>query len=231
MTYRAVIFDLFGTLVHQFPASGYADSLEDMAEAVGIDFDTFHRAWVHDTWRERAIGTFHTIGAAVDYICRTNGVRPTPQQLEKATQIRYAFTRTALRPRDDAISTLRALKTQGLLLGLISDCTPEVPDLWPETPFAGLIDVPIFSSNVGTKKPDPHIYRMACEGLGVEPQECIYVGDGSSRELQGASALGMLAILIAPPHEERADPREWEGTTWAGERITALEEVLRFIAH
>jgi putative hydrolase of the HAD superfamily len=229
MVYRAVIFDLFGTLVHQFTSSGYEESLRQMAEAVGVDGEAFRRAWVHDTWRERATGQLPTVEAAVDHISRMQGVRPTAQQLATAAHIRYTFTRTTLRPRDDAVPTLQAIKAEGLSLGLISDSTPEVPDLWPETPFAPLIDVPVFSCSVGTKKPAPDIYGMACVRLGVEPQQCIYVGDGSSQELQGAASLGMYAVLLAPPGEERTDTRDWEGASWAGARIARLSDVMDFI--
>jgi putative hydrolase of the HAD superfamily len=229
MTHWAVIFDLFGTLVHQFTSSGYEQSLRQMAEAVGMDADAFRHAWIHDTWWERATGQLPTVEEATEHISRMHGITPAAQQLAEAARIRSAFTRATLLPREDAVSTLQAIKTKGLSLGLISDCTPEVPQLWAETPFAPLVDAAIFSCCTGTKKPDPKIYEMACERLGVKPRQCIYVGDGSSQELQGATAVGMHAVLLAPPGEERTDTRDWEGESWAGARIEKLSDVLCLI--
>jgi putative hydrolase of the HAD superfamily len=228
--YRAVVFDLFGTLVYPYDSTRFAGVMRQMAAAVGVDYEAFHRYWAVDTWRKRAIGYFPTTEATVDFICRANGVSPSQQQLRDAAMMRHAFTRSCLRPRQDAVITLRAIKERGLQLGLISDCTVEVPRLWPETPFAPLIDVPIFSSTAGMKKPDPQIYAMACDRLACAPDECVYVGDGFSQELQGATMAGMRAILLAPPGEAVAYGLDWEGRTWQGERVQSLWEVFAHLA-
>ena len=56
-------------------------------------------------------------------------------------------------------------------------------------------EVVIESSRVGVRKPDPAIYAMACEQLGVEPEECIYVDD-LGINCKPAAAMGMLAIKV-----------------------------------
>ena len=67
------------------------------------------------------------------------------------------YIRQALRPRPDAITTLRQLKEQGYKIGLLSNCSIEIPILWPETAFADLIDTADFLCRERLKKPDPHI--------------------------------------------------------------------------
>jgi putative hydrolase of the HAD superfamily len=62
-----------------------------------------------------------------------------------------------------------------------------------------LINAAVFSFAVGTAKPDPAIYRVACTQLGVSPEECAFAGDGGGRELDGAAALGMIAVWIDQP--------------------------------
>lgn len=230
MKHTAVVFDLWGTLVPQFDFAEFAASLRAMADAVGVDSDVFHQAW-YDLWRERATGFFPTIQATLEHICAVNGGSPSEEQLDEGVRIRYAFTRAVLvgRPRPDAVATLEAIKARGLALGLVSNCSAEVPDIWPETAFAPLIDIPVFSCTVGIKKPDKRIYRMACEGLGVAPGECVYVGDGFDQELRGAKAVGMWPILMAPPNERPPDTIEWEGDTWKGERIETLAQVIRLV--
>ncbi len=64
----------------------------------------------------------------------------------------------------------------------------------------------IESSVVGVRKPDPAIYLMACEKLGVEPQACIFLDD-LGINLKPARALGMATIKVAaaaPAIEELA---------------------------
>ncbi len=55
---------------------------------------------------------------------------------------------------------------------------------------------------IGLVKPDPAIYQLACQRLGVIPEDCRYVGDGGSNELTGADASGMRAVLIAPSYDD-----------------------------
>jgi len=225
VTYKAVVFDLFGTLVYPFDSARFEEIMRQMASTVGVDYEIFHRFWSVDTWWKRATGYFPTIEATVDFICKANDVFPSQQQLRDAAQMRYAFAKSALRPRHDAVATLQAIKNEGLLLGLISDCTVEVPEIWSKTPFAPWIEVPIFSCTAGTKKPDPRIYRMACERLACAPDECVYVADGFSQELQGATTVGMRAILLSPPGEAPEHDTGWEGETWQGERVSSLWDV------
>ncbi len=225
MLFEAVVFDLFGTLVPGFPLPRFHNTLTAMADAVGADPDEFIERW-YATWEDRGTGRLKSIAANVLRICNSVNVPPTDSQLAKATAIRVAFTREILGPRPDAISTLAKIKSSGRRLALISDCSAEVPELWPETPFASLIDVPVFSCVVGAKKPDPRIYRLACEGLGISPQKCLYVGDGFSQELAGARGVGMHPVLIAPPGEAWADSSQREARTWSGPRVQTLSEVV-----
>ena len=229
MKYKAVIFDLFGTLVPQYTSSAFETSIKQMAQAVGIAYPIFYHSWTQDTRRERDTGEFDTIEANVEYICRINGLTPTQNQLSEAAQIRYLFAKTILQVHDNVIPTLRIIKGKGLSLGLVSNCSAEVPDIWCETPFSILIDAPIFSCEVGVSKPDWQIYDKACKKLNLSPDMCIYVGDGFSQELQGAASFGLFPILIEPQSNDFIKTTEWEGETWTGERIKNIDEIVGFI--
>src|SRR5262249_25179052 len=152
MRHRAVLFDLWGTLAHPFPGSQCEEALRAMAQAVGICSEVFSPCWNRETWRQRAIGAFPTIEANVAYICRQSEVYRSPEQLTEAASIRQAFTRRSLRPRVEAVQTLQWLKERGLRLGLLSDCSAEVPEIWLETTLAQWIEEPVFSCRTGTKK-------------------------------------------------------------------------------
>jgi putative hydrolase of the HAD superfamily len=58
-----------------------------------------------------------------------------------------------------------------------------------------LFDVTVFSCDAGILKPDPRIYRLATDGLGLPPEQCLYVGDGGHRELRGAREAGLATAL------------------------------------
>jgi len=150
--------------------------------------------------------------------------------VKAATEIRVSFSRECLRPRHDAVSVLTRLRSHGLFLGLVSDCSAEVPAIWHETPLAEHFDAAVFSCVVGTKKPDPRMYREAYERLTVLPERCLYVGDGFSQELDGARRLGMHPVLIKVPCEVSDDSPHNEASSWNGDRISSLTEVIPLAA-
>jgi len=114
---------------------------------------------------------------------------------------------------------------------VVSDCSPELPLLWSETPFAPLFDAAVFSCDLGVRKPNPKIYLEACRRLNVEPAECYFVGDGGSRELSGAAELGMHAVLLAAPEEQNnSDTHRIDGEEWRGPAIYDLKDLLLMLA-
>jgi putative hydrolase of the HAD superfamily len=58
-----------------------------------------------------------------------------------------------------------------------------------------LFDVIVESSKAGVRKPDPRIYQMACEQMGVAPAACVYLDD-LGINCKPAAALGMSAIKV-----------------------------------
>ena len=62
----------------------------------------------------------------------------------------------------------------------------------------------IESSKAGVRKPDPRIYLMMCEALGVEPAACIYLDD-LGINCKPASQLGMHAIKVTSGEQALAD--------------------------
>jgi putative hydrolase of the HAD superfamily len=228
MKYKAVIFDLFGTLVDNFKRRDYDVMLADISGTLKAPVTDFARLW-RDSFNDRVIGALKDQRESFTTICRELEIKTTPQQIERAVEIRMAFARRTTIPRDGAVALLAELRRSGLKTGLISDCTGEIPLIWNETPFRNLFDATIFSCSVKTKKPDPIIYRMAVDQLKVKPEECLYVGDGSSNELTGAGKVGMNPVRIRAPYdidEEQFMERE-DG--WAGLKISNLKEVLDLV--
>ncbi len=230
MKYKAVVFDLFGTLIFNMTKAEHEGTLRQMAAILNAPVEEFVRRW-YTTFDDRIIGILPDAEACIDRICEELGVRINASQREDAGCIRYNLNINTMKPVPGAVETVTRVKALGHRIALVSDCSSEVPRVWPTTPFRPLFDAAIFSCMVGIKKPDPRIYRMATSQLGVEPNACLYVGDGSSRELTGAAAVGMHPVLVRDPAEDPAAIHrvEAEADTWHGPVITSLPEVLKLL--
>jgi putative hydrolase of the HAD superfamily len=70
--------------------------------------------------------------------------------------------------------------------------------------LARLFDVVIESSKVGVRKPDPRFYAMACDELGIEPHEAVFLDD-LGINLKPAREMGMTTIKVVEPMQAIAD--------------------------
>jgi putative hydrolase of the HAD superfamily len=226
---RAVIFDLYGTLVPEFPHDDFYGSIDHMATVLGADVGAFRDAW-NATVVARQTGVYPTMDENVLAICETMGLpEPAASVVTRALKRRAEMYEKWFLPRDGAVETLTELRARGLRLALISMCAPDTPPMWEASAFAGQVDVEVFSSVVGLRKPDPAIYRYACERLGVEPADCLYCGDGAYRELTGAQEFGMTAVEIRDPAVDITTLLHLEGDDWSGARIADLRELLAMV--
>ncbi len=229
MNYKAVIFDLFGTLIDDFVVSAGQVHAE-MAAALGVPHEQFMPVW-NQTLEMRIIGAFETVEANLEYVLDAMNTHVRAEQITKAVEIRMNYIRQALEPRSDVIDTLTRLKKHPYKIGLISNCSIEIPLLWQETAFANLIDTPIFSSRVGLKKPDARIYHLTCERLGVAPESCLYIADGEDHELTAAATVGLHSVLIQISSGESMSALHQEAKEWEGATIASLPEVLQLVDH
>ena len=227
MKNNAVIFDFYGTLVEDF-ASSVGQTPMDFVKALDVGEEPFRKLW-RETTDMRITGAFQTVEASIEYVCSRLGAPLTAEQLISAVQMRLQMIRRTLSPKPDALETLVGLKEEGYKIGLLSNCSIEIPILWPETAFADLFDSLIFSSRESLKKPDPRIYHLACERLGVTPEQCLYIADGENFELAAAAKVGLHTVLIRNSAQDVTRELHREAREWQGEAIDALGDVLHLV--
>lgn len=221
----AVVFDLYGTLVHEFDRDDFYGVVDRMADRLDADPTAFRSAWDATAIR-RQTGGFADVDANVRAIGADLGLAPDDGAVAEALALRAAMYDRYFRPRPGALETLTLLKERGYPVALVSMCAPDTPALWRASALAPFVDVEVFSSEVGLRKPDAAIYRAATGGLMVEPERCLYCGDGAYGELRGAEAVGMTAVLILDPDVDPASSLRPEGETWTGATVSDLRDLL-----
>jgi putative hydrolase of the HAD superfamily len=221
VTPRAVVFDLWETLV-DWPHEESAVLRQRWSERLGIGLERLDELWYDpEAYRRRESGPLAPI---LHVICEETG---SSADVDELIDWRVAVTRRSLVPRDGALETIAQLRSSGLKVGLISNCTEDVVLAWEHTPLSGAFDAAVFSALAGCVKPEREIYELVCAALGVTASDCVFVGDGANDELGGAERVGMTPVLI---HRAGEEP-PWDGLgDWQGLRVTSISQVLALVA-
>ncbi len=115
--------------------------------------------------------------------------------------------------RPAVVDALRACKVAGLKVGCITNNAPtgkgagmarSEEKARQVAEILSLFDHVIESSKAGVRKPDPRIYAMMCEHLGVEPADCVYLDD-LGINLKPAREMGMTTIKVVSEPQLLAD--------------------------
>lgn len=219
----AVIFDFFGTLTPGVPAEVWLDHATQIAAQMGVDGRLLQEA-LHGSFPDRATGALGDLPQTMLALAARLGVALTSDQLDAACRVRRNVQQQLFALRDDALLTIASLRARGLKVGVLSDCTIELPESWPDLPLSAHVDAVVFSCTAGFRKPDPRLFDMITSKLDIGPWDCLYVGDGGGSELTGARAAGMRAVLLAAGDWASSAVYERE-MEWDGDRISSLTDL------
>ncbi len=224
---KAVIFDMFETLITHYRSPLYFGA--QMAADAGIREESFQTLW-RPTEYERTIGKL-SFEEVLEMIFKENHCY-SEQLVEAVVKKRVAAKEECFRNlHEQIIPMLAALKERGIKVGLISNCFSEEAEVIRRSVLFPYFDEVYLSYEQGVQKPDEEIYRRCMEGLSVKAEECIYVGDGGSYELETARKLGMNAVQAVwylkegtmQPSKRKADFVQMETPLGMMDYLDALE--------
>lgn len=185
---KAVVFDLFETLITKWGHEKYTK--RKMTADLGCPLEEFSRLWeaLHEKQYRGEIG----FEESIRLVCGELGVSVSEAVIRHVTERRIQTKGACFAHiRPDIFPMLQKLRGMGYKLAILSNCSEEEVALLRESELAELTDELILSYETGLCKPQPEIYRLTAERLGVSLEDCIFVGDGGSRELYGAAEAGM----------------------------------------
>ncbi|HXH84042.1 MAG TPA: HAD family phosphatase [Candidatus Tectomicrobia bacterium] len=189
----AVLFDM-GGVVMESPL----EAIARYERAHGLPAGAINRVVVatgeQGAWArlERGELTAEGFCAPFEADCRAHGLTVDGARL-------MASIAEAAVPRPAMLEAIRRLRARGLRVGaLTNNWRREREDGAAAPPLRDLFDAFVESRVVGLRKPDPRIYALACEALGVPPPRTAFLDD-IGRNLKPARALGMATIKVEDP--------------------------------
>ena len=191
---RAVLFDLWGTLIYNIPLQ---TNYGEVAGAAGVKPEVLWKTW--QKFADQALtGKIKTGEERAHLVLQSLG--RSPEAIEIAAPMLAEFERKnrtcEIHFYPGVENMLATLRQKGYKTGLISNCNYLTPPLVEQLQLRDKMDAIILSCEVGTAKPQPEIYLMATNQLQVSPGECLYIGDGGDKELVGAKQVGLNTALV-----------------------------------
>ena len=179
---RAVLFDVYGTLVHiQSPKRPYRQLLNLVRERQPISKKQGARDIMCQALGLTEVAAFYGVELSATHQRRL--------ELDLHEEI------ASLRLYPEVPAVLRTLRARGYGLGVCSNLAS--PYVFPVVHLLdGMIDAAVWSCEVGAMKPDPAIYTIAEQRLGLGPVAILMVGDSYQADVEGPRMAGMQALHL-----------------------------------
>jgi HAD superfamily hydrolase (TIGR01549 family) len=214
MILKACFFDLYETLIteqeNEMNIIEYGTpENKTPASYLGISEESFEKEWVARR-PGRMKGVFTDYYSVIKDICTQLNLDIDDKILTSLNEKRLAEKRKPYQNiNGEIVDMLKELKRMGLKIGLVSNCSGEETEGLFLSPLSNLFDEIILSYQVGVSKPDKEIYDAACQRLGVNPGEAIFIGDGGANELMGAKKAGMKAFRASWFYDRNLEEQEF----------------------
>jgi putative hydrolase of the HAD superfamily len=218
MSHRAVFFDLGGTLFSYASINSHFDTvLESLARGRGVDApsDELRRAYrmsmmrTMGEWARRPYYLHRDLftEAHVQFL-RSFGVEASADDPDLRFSEGRVLGEPEIAPREDAATTLAALRARGLHVQIVSNIDNDQLDaVWPRLGLDAHVDAITTSEDARSCKPHAEIFRVALAKAGdPPPASVVFVGDSVWHDVAGANALGMTSVLIGSKPADAAAP-------------------------
>ncbi|RLC30550.1 hypothetical protein DRH13_04175 [Candidatus Woesebacteria bacterium] len=186
MKLLAVIFDLDGTVLDNEDEYGIAfrEVLSKLGEKTDSEFPHIQGIGVEENWRR----------LIPKYKIKT---KKSIEELSKETQKAYLKILSRVTLKEGVTDFVKDLKDSGIFVALATSNTwPTVEKVFGALDLEGIFDTMTTGEEVRLNKPDPEIFLLTAQKLGVDPKNCLVIEDARAG-IKAAKDAGMKVVAIA----------------------------------
>lgn len=209
MPIRAILFDLDNTLTHRDQSIwAYTQYLAEHFQAMLDHADLLQIKSIinridNGGYPDINLLTHPSIGASVAYALQQELKWHVLPEFDELTQFWFNHFGSQAVGMVGASELLARLKQHNYKLAVVSNGGHATRlNILQGLGFTGFFDEIISSESAGMSKPKPEIFLHASERLGIQPEQCLFVGDHPINDVQGALGAGMQAVLLEGFHAQ-----------------------------
>lgn len=207
MRYKAVFFDAGNTLLSPYPSveqvchevfagAGHDIEFDAIVKAVHTGDRYYETRYRQDDsfWLSEAEAASMWVDTYT-LVAREVGINGDGKRLAREIYDEFGLHhRWQLFP--EVCFALKALHDLGLRIGIVSNWDSRLAELCAGIGITRYLDFILSSAVVGRMKPQPDIFHMALERVGVSPEETIHVGDHYYADVLGSRSVGITPVLV-----------------------------------
>jgi putative hydrolase of the HAD superfamily len=182
---RGLLVDFGGVLT-----TNVFDSFRAFSEEEGLEPDVIRRLLHEEPRALEAVRALETGAISEDEFSERFGELLELEEARRPGLVERMFGHLA--PDEPMLDALRRARAQGIRTCLISNSMGA--GRYDRTLFPELFDGVVISGEVGLHKPQPEIFELGCERVGLPPRDCVFVDD-LRQNCEGAEAVGITAVL------------------------------------
>jgi putative hydrolase of the HAD superfamily len=180
---RGLLVDFGGVLT-----SNVFDSFRQFCAAEGIDPDRIKTLFRENPEALGLVRSLETGDISEEDFSRDFGALLEIDDRDDLVNRMFGY----IQPDEEMVEAVRRARAAGVRTGLLSNSMGA--GRYDRSAFPELFDGVVISGEVGMHKPQPEIFELACERVGLAPADCVFVDD-LRENCEGAEAVGITAVL------------------------------------
>lgn len=196
MAIKGVMFDLWNTLIYD-DVKEEDDCFSAFARRIGCGTDDHN--YLNVVEKHLMTRRHNDLKVPVKRILDELDVEASEEVVEGLAGLLYNKTgreRTA-KPYPEAFGVLKRLRARGFKLGLITNTYYQsMAEVEEKYSIGKLFDASVKSYEVGWVKPDPRIFYLMLQRLGIDSNEAVMVGNSLRGDVRGAEKAGIMGVLV-----------------------------------
>jgi putative hydrolase of the HAD superfamily len=164
-------------------------------------------------------------------ICKEKKIKESVEEISEELSSIYEFYLYRRRQARDLRTVLKTLFYSGYILALVSNTISKtlIPERLKKFNVDSYFSTIVLSVDIGVRKPRIEIFDIALKRTNLSSQDCIYIGDTMSRDVEGSKNAGFLSSILIQSGLTEVKDSDYKGVMNPDKRLNLLKELFEIL--